>query len=167
MPGVIYLWFFGVYANWALDCLSDIEIVHVKDILKIAMDAKAFWIHCIDVDKKKKNELDLNKRKLAAVVLSVLFRKQLYLTWSKMSQWCLHREEINAMEATWLLGNEKPECKKGVERRRRRAQCWKLYWQGINFLFVPPTHVHTWHLCFGDVISQRQCCPCFQEIIAY
>lgn len=39
----------------------------------------------IDVDKMKKI-LDLNKRKLSAVVLSVLLRDQLYLMWSKMSQ---------------------------------------------------------------------------------
>ena len=34
----------------------------------------------MDVDKKEKiNKLDLNKRKSAAVVLSVLLRKQLHL----------------------------------------------------------------------------------------
>lgn len=108
----------ALYTLFRRYCLSNIEIVNVKDILKIAINAKAFWIQHVDV-KKKKKELDLNKRKLAAVVLSVLQRKQLYLMWSKMSQGCLHGEEINAMEVTWLFGNEKPKCKKGVEGRRR------------------------------------------------
>ena len=62
----------------------------------------------------KRKQLDLNKQKSAAVVSSVLLRKQLYLTWSKMSQRCLHREEINAVETTWLLGNENPRCTKRV-----------------------------------------------------
>ena len=61
MPGVTYLWFCNVCANSALErytlssegCVSNTEIVNAKDILKIAIDAKAFWICYVDVDKKK------------------------------------------------------------------------------------------------------------------
>lgn len=138
-----------------LQCLCQLSLralytffsLNVKDILKIAMDAKAFWIHCIDADKKEKNELDLNKRKLAAVVLSVLLRKQLYLTWSKMSHWCLHREEINAMEATWLLGNENPKYKRGVQRRRRRIQCWENYSEMVLIFCSPIPHMYAHNTC--------------------
>lgn len=38
-----------------------------------------------------------------------------------MSQGCLHREEINAVEASWLLGNENDVCKKRAEDRREGA----------------------------------------------
>lgn len=59
---------------------------------------------------KRKKKLDSNKRKSAAVVLSVLLRKQLYLPWSKTSQECMHRGEINAVDATWLLSEENQRC---------------------------------------------------------
>lgn len=60
--------------------------------------------HTIWMLIKRKNKLDLNKRKSAAVVLSVL-RKWLYLLWSNMSQRCVRREEINAGKAAWLVAS--------------------------------------------------------------
>lgn len=45
------------------------------------------------------------------------------------------------MEATWLLGNEKPKCKKGVERRRRRAIVENYTEKVLIFSFSLP------HMC--------------------